>query len=72
MRRPTAEQPATALRAALESPWPELQAAARRVLRTALSRSLTLVGAARSLGVGPRTLARIRADFPEIFKNRPG
>lgn len=67
MRRPASEQPATALRAALDSPWPDLQDAARRILRTAL-RAPTLAEAARILWVGPRTLARIRSDFPEIFQ----
>lgn len=66
MRRSLDSEPATALRAALASPWPELQTAARRVIRSAL-RGQTLVEAARILGIGRRTLERIRADFPGVF-----
>jgi hypothetical protein len=65
MRLPSSEQPAVALRAALASPWPELRAAAMRVIRRAL-KSPTLGEAADQLGVGRRTLERIRADFREL------
>jgi transposase-like protein len=66
MRRKQTDEPATALRAALASPWPELRQAAARVIRRALRGAGTVGEAAQALGVGRRTLERIRRDFPEI------
>ena len=65
MRRTLSDEPARALRSALASPWPELQLAARTVIRRAL-KAPTLGEAAQILGIGRRTLERIRAEFPEI------
>lgn len=59
--------PISALRAALESPWPSLQAAARRLIHRAL-RHPTLQAAADELGVPRRSLDRLRTEFPEDFE----
>lgn len=59
-------QRAVALRAALDSPWPELQSAARNVIRTAL-KSGTIKEGADLLGISRRTLERIRTEFPDAF-----
>lgn len=75
MRLPTAQQPATILRAALTAPWPRVAAAARHVVAEAISEASTLGEAAALLGVSRDTLERIRSDFPGVFeigKNRPG
>ena len=55
-----------ALRSALASRIPELQEAARKVIRRALRESSTQVEAAKALDVHVRTLERIRADYPEL------
>jgi hypothetical protein len=66
MRKPTAEQPITALRAALASPWPLLREAAASLIREALA-APTVGEAADRLGVQRRALERLRADFPKVF-----
>ena len=57
---------ANLLRAALAGPYPELQEAARKLVRAALRRSTTRAEAAAELGIGIRTLERIRADYPDL------
>lgn len=69
MRRALANEPATALRAALSSPWPRLQAGARSVIQAAL-RAETIGAAAERLGVSRDTFERLRRDFPGVFKAR--
>jgi DNA-binding transcriptional ArsR family regulator len=69
MRKPTADQPITALRAALGAPWPPLRLAALRILRQAL-KAETFGDAAIALGVSRRALERLREDFPEAFKKK--
>lgn len=66
MRKATSEQPITALRSALVSPWPTLRIAAIRIIRQAL-KAETFGHAAMALGVNRRALERLRADFPEAF-----
>lgn len=67
--KPVEDNPAHALRAALASPWPELQTAARNVIRDAMKDG-SIGGAADVLGIGRRTLERIRAEFPGVFEPR--
>jgi len=69
MRRTVANEPATALRSALLSRWPRLQAAARGVIREAM-RAPTFGEAAEILGVSRDTLERLRRDFPSVFAGR--
>lgn len=63
------DEPATALRAALSSRWPRLQAAARSVIRDAL-KATTIGESAELLGVSRDTLERLRRDFPSVFAAR--
>lgn len=58
---------ADTLRGALESPLKRLRGAAVAEIRAALRRSKTRSEAAERLGIGVRTLERIRADFPADF-----
>lgn len=69
MRRAAADEPATALRAALGSPWPELQVAARGVIQAALQAG-KWQDVASVLGVSVDTLDRLRRDFPSVFAGR--
>lgn len=70
-RRTLDSEPATALRAALVAPWPELSRAARRLVRRAVLRHRTRREAAESLGIGVRTLERILEADPTILPNPP-
>lgn len=54
---------ATALRAALGSPWPELRRAATRVVKAAIAESATYAEAAENLGVSLKTLDRLRSQM---------
>jgi AraC-like DNA-binding protein len=67
-RAPAHEQPAHALRAALDSPWPELRNAAVDVIRRAIFRASTIGEVSVRLGVSRRSLERLRRDFPESFE----
>jgi hypothetical protein len=69
MRKATADQPITALRAALGAPWPSLRVAATRIIRDALKAD-TFGGAAEALGVQRRALERLREDFPAVFERK--
>jgi hypothetical protein len=62
---PRSKDPANALRSALLSPWPELRTAARRILKKA--RKTSWGATAEALGVGRRSLERLRAEFPDIY-----
>jgi hypothetical protein len=61
------KDPAGALRGALASPWPPLRLAARHVIRRACEGCYTFGGLAEKLGIGRRSLERLRKDFPEAF-----
>lgn len=70
MRIPAAESPASALRGALVSPWPELRATAARIVRRAMRDNETLREAAAALGVDERALRRLRTEFPELEREK--
>ena len=55
------------LRLALTSTWPAMRRAAYLIIAKALKSSPTRAQSAEQLGIGVRTLERIRADFPEQF-----
>ena len=61
-------EPATALRSALESPWPLLQESAASLIRGAL-RAETFATAAEELHISLEELERLRDDFPDVFAN---
>lgn len=61
------EQPAHALRAALDCRYPRLRAAAIETLRDFIRGSDSFAHYARRLGISERAFARLRRDFPEAF-----
>lgn len=70
--RPTAGAPANALRAALESPWPQLQNAALAIAQDALESTATLKAAAEKLGVSEAAWRDLRRDHPRVAKRFSG
>ena len=55
------------LRACLAGPFPSLRAEAVDLVVDALRRHETRQTAAAELGIGVRTLDRIRAEHPDVF-----
>lgn len=59
--------PANVLRGALAGPFPELTEQALDIIRRAIREADGSYGrAAEALGLGRRTLERLRAEFPEL------
>lgn len=64
--RQKSDNPASVLRGALAGTFPSLRLEAVRIVRRAIREAGTLGEAAEALGVGRRSLERLRAEFPEV------